>query len=142
MKHARTFVQFLLAGKDSDDIGPTLAKHLDCVRRVPKSGHDNLFVVSQAFMKDADGVDPEQILADLVIAYHRWVAESAEILAKAIERSVAANRVIFIEDGEKPGDLAWRQLNAALLDTAGSIQDLIVASNHQLSETLEKSEEK
>lgn len=127
----RNFARFLNNAKGRGQFPSVLDEAIDMPGFPGTKEPDNLFAVSQFFMKNGTG-RPEDLLEALVVAYHRWLAESAHELGLFCERSIAANRVVFTEDGDKTDTFEWKILNRALLDLAGSIQDFEIASNHQL----------
>jgi len=101
--------------------------------------HNNVFAVSQFFMKNGRSDDGETVLNAIIVAYHRWIAETAHEFGKICERAIAANRVCFTEDESKGDTRDWEMLNKSLLDLAGSIQDFEIASNNQLVHECEES---
>lgn len=134
----RNFAQFLKNAKGRGQFPAVLDKCIEMPGFPGTKDPNNIFAVSQFFMKNSKD-DPEKTLGALIVAYHRWIAETAHEFGKICERAIAANRVCFTEDESKGDTRDWENLNKALLDLAGSIQDFEVASNHQLLHECEES---
>ena len=135
----RNFVQFLKNAKGKGQF-PALLDSLIEMNGFPGTkAHDNLFAVSQFFMKNCPSDDSEKVLEAVIVAYHRWLAETMNELGKSVERAIAANRVCFVEDESKKDVIDWEILNKALIDLAGAMQDFEIASNNQLLHEHEES---
>ncbi len=131
-KHS-SFTEFLRRCRNSDEVPPILTHGIMHNEFPGTEDTSNLFAVSQHFMKVAKD-DPELILRALVAAYHRWILANMRETAKSLERCIAANRVVFIEDshGKKNEVDIWHDLNQTLTDLTGNIQDFGVISNYAL----------
>ncbi len=133
MEACQSFVQFLKRNRNSDEVNAVLTPGIAHKDFPSTEDQDNLFAVSQHFMKNGEG-DPQQILEALVIAYHRWILANMRAMTKSLERCVSANRVVFVEESTHKGKDAhmWQDLNKALSTLSGDIQDFGVTSNYVL----------
>ena len=133
MSTLKTFSQFLRANRGGDEVHSILSPGILHDDFPGTKDTNNLFAVSQHFMKSASD-DPEMILKALVSAYHRWILNNMREMSKSLERSIAANRVVFIEDNTDSGTNVgiWQDLNRILCDLNGNVQDFGVASNYAL----------
>ncbi len=133
MSKFKTFSQFLRSNYGGDEVNPILSSGILHSDFPGTKDTNNLFAVSQHFMKAAND-DPETILKALVSAYHRWILGNMREMSKSLERCIAANRVVFIEDNsDQSADVGvWQDLNQTLTDLNGNVQDFSVASNYAL----------
>ena len=133
MERQLTFTEFLATAKIQGEVDGVLAAGL-AHRDFPGTDDvNNLFAVSQHFIRNASS-HPQEILEALVFAYQRWILNSLQQTAKSIERCIAANRVVFIEDARHRTSDAplWSDLNNTLTHLTGNVQDFGVVSNYAL----------
>ncbi len=126
MNRPDTFIHFLKQHKNGPEVPDILNRGIDSSELEAVSDPNNLFSISQHFMRFCGNNDAQKVLEALVFSYHRWLLYSLWTMIPNIERCISANRVIFIEDSDHKDkdDVLWQELNKSLTQLAATVQDL------------------